>query len=288
MSNNKVVPIEKKIAGSIEYIAFQNGNNYVVVKKDSTSANDIIFYYKKYSDYASFSSAFATPGSITYSSSIDVSISEIDIQSLLSSSSSSSSSSVTIVDGGSVSLGAKADSSATSDNGSFSLISLFKRLLEKISSGINSGGFSEKLSIAVTTSTTAYSANDNIGGIQTLTNFLRTSGGTGIVNGISLWALANQKPNLYIDFWDISPSGTYTNDIAQVISGDQASWLGHVEIGAGDWKDTGTISRVSKTGLGVIVKGNASRNIYMTIQDKTGVTFGSAAGLFYKIGMLQD
>lgn len=154
--------------------------------------------------------------------------------------------------------------------------------------GANVGGFTEKLSGSVTTSSTAYTANDNIGGIQTLTNLLRTSGGTGVLQGISFWALANQKPNLIIDFWDASPIGTYTNDSAQVIAGDHDKWLGQVEIGTSDWKDTGVISRVSKTGLGIVLKGNASRNVYMTIQDKTGVTFGSAAGLFYKVGVLQD
>lgn len=196
---------------------------------------------------------------------------------------------ISIGDGGSVSLGAKADTSATTDSGTFSLIALFKRLLEKFTAGINTGGFTEKLSLSITTSATAYTANDNIGGIQTLSNILRTSGGTAILNGISLWALGNQKPNLYIDFFDASPSnGTYTNDAAQIISGDHAAWLGRLEVAAADWQDTGVISRCTKTGLGIILKGNASRNIYMTIQDKTGVTFSSTAGLFIKVGALQD
>lgn len=155
--------------------------------------------------------------------------------------------------------------------------------------GANVGGFTEKLSVSITTSSTAYTANDNIGGILTLTNALRVSGGTGILNGISFWALANQKPNLYVDFWDASPtSGTYTNDAAQIIAGDHGKWLGRVEIATSDWQDTGVISRCTKTGLGVILKGNASRDIYMTIQDKTGVTFASTSGLFAKVGILQD
>lgn len=152
----------------------------------------------------------------------------------------------------------------------------------------NTGGFSNKKRIVPVTSITAYTANDNIGGIITLTDILRVSGGTEILHNIDLWALANQKPNLYIDFWDASPSGTFTNDATQVIAGDHAKWLGFVEIEAADWKDTGLISRVSKTNLGLVLKGLASKNIYMTIQDKTGVTFGSVSGLFGNIGVLQD
>lgn len=154
--------------------------------------------------------------------------------------------------------------------------------------GLNTGGFSEKLSLSVTTSSTAYAANDNIGGIQTLTNLLRTSGGTGILHELSFWTLANQKPNLLIDFWDASPSGTYTNDAPQVVVGDHGKWLGSAEISVSDWKDTGVVSRATKSSIGIILKGNASRNIFMTIQDKTGITLGSTSGMFYKVGVLQD
>lgn len=151
------------------------------------------------------------------------------------------------------------------------------------------GGNSEKVSVSVTTSAGAYTANDNIGGVITLANLLRTSGGTGVLQGIDLWALGNAKPNLYIDFWDASPSaGTYTNDSAQIIAGDQLKHLAFVEVAAADWKDTGVISRCNLSGLGKLLKGNASRDIYMTIQDKTGVTFGSVAGLFVKVSVLQD
>jgi hypothetical protein len=43
---------------------------------------------------------------------------------------------VTIADGADVTLGAKADAAASTDVGTFSLISLFKRLLEKITAGL--------------------------------------------------------------------------------------------------------------------------------------------------------
>jgi len=152
----------------------------------------------------------------------------------------------------------------------------------------NTGGFTDKIAITPTTSAGAYTANDNIGGIITLTNALRVSGGTGILHNIDLWALNNQKPNLYIDLWDASPRGTYTNDTGQVIAGDHDKHLGFIEIEAADWKDTGVISRVSKTNLGLILKGVSSKDIYMTIQDKTGANFGSAAGLFGNVGILQD
>lgn len=152
----------------------------------------------------------------------------------------------------------------------------------------NVGGFTSKVAFAPTTSATAYTANDNIGGIITLTSLLRTSGGSGLLDTVSVWLLNNAAPNLYIDFWDASPSGTYTNDAAQVIAGDQLKWLGMVEVAVSDWKQTGVISRCTVNPPKFGVKGNGSANIFMTIQDKTGVTLGSTAGMFGYVTCLQD
>lgn len=152
----------------------------------------------------------------------------------------------------------------------------------------NTGGFTSKVLFAPTTSAGAYTANDNIGGIISLEDALRTSAGTGLIDSISLWALANQAPNLYIDFWNASPLGTYTNDSAQVIAGDQAKWLGMVEIAAADWKSTGVINRVSTRPTNFGVTAATGTTIYMTIQDKTGITLGSTAGLFGSVTFLQD
>src|SRR3990167_2130961 len=159
--------------------------------------------------------------------------------------------------------------------------------LTTLTSG-NTGGFTSKIAFSPATSATAYTANDNIGGIITLTSLLRTSGGTALLDTISLWLLGNAVPNLYIDFWDASPSGTYTNDVAQVIAGDQLKWLGMAEVAVTDWKQTGVISRCTINPPKLGFKGNASANIFMTIQDKTGVTLGSTAGLFGYVTALQD
>jgi hypothetical protein len=151
------------------------------------------------------------------------------------------------------------------------------------------GGNSDKLSFTITTTNgTAYTANDNMGGIVTLTSLLRVSGGTEVLEDIILWSKENQKPNLYIDFWNASPSGTYTNDAAQVIAGDDAKWLGMVEVSVSDWLDTGTISRATLRGLSILLKGSGSTSIYMTIQTKTAITYTSVSGMVVKVGVLQD
>lgn len=162
-------------------------------------------------------------------------------------------------------------------------------LTREIAGGINTGGFTTKVYFSPTTSATAYAANDNIGGIITLTEAFRTNASTGVLESISLWLLNNATPNLYIDFWDASPTaGTYTNDSAQVIAGDQSKWLGFAEIVVADWKQTGVISRCSIVPSRIGIKASSSKNMYMTIQDKTGITLGSASGMFGYVTILQD
>jgi len=140
-----------------------------------------------------------------------------------------------------------------------------------------------------TTNGTAYTANDNIGGIITVAALLRLDGGTGVLQELMLWSKENQKPNLYIDFWKASPSvGTYTNDAAQVIAGDEADWIGFKELAVADWKDSGTISRCVLSNLSQLLAGYAADDIFITIETKTAITYTSTSGLIVKAGIFQD
>lgn len=151
------------------------------------------------------------------------------------------------------------------------------------------GGNSDKITNTITTTNaSAYTAEDNIGGINTIANVLRVSGGTEILMDILIWDKDDQKAALQIDYWDASPSGTYTNDAGQVIVGDSAKWLGTVEVVAGDYKTTGAVAKAVLTNLGVVLKGNGSRNIFFTIKTTDTPTYTSTSGLVVKHGVLQD
>lgn len=151
------------------------------------------------------------------------------------------------------------------------------------------GGDSDKISnTIVTTNGSAYTAEDNIGGINTITNALRTSGGTEVLIDVLIWDKDDQKAALQIDYWDASPSGTYTNDAGQVIAGDSAKWLGTVEIAAGDYKTTGAVAKASIKNIGLVLKGDASRDIFFTIKTTETPTYTSTSGLIVSHGLLQD
>lgn len=155
------------------------------------------------------------------------------------------------------------------------------------SATVSSGGFTGVSTLTVATSTGAYTYSDNVGGILTFTNAARNNGGTSTLNDVVIWDLSNQKSSLTIHFWDASPSGTYTDNAAQVIAGDQAKFLGQVKINAADYTTVGAIATVDITGLSkAIVCASGSTSVYATIFIEGAPTYAANALIvkliFYK------
>lgn len=147
-----------------------------------------------------------------------------------------------------------------------------------------------KISTSVSTSTAAYTSGDNIGGIITLTNVARYTGGSAQLTEMEIWDNENQKPSITIDFYSASPSGTYTDNAAQVMAGDGGVWLGSINISSESYTTTGGIARY-KLPISVLTAymyGSASRNYYMTITTTSTPTYSNANGLIIKTGFKQD
>lgn len=151
------------------------------------------------------------------------------------------------------------------------------------------GGNTAIIRNTITTSTTAYSANDNIGAINTMSGALRISGGTGIIQDLELWDKNAQNVAMYIDYWQSSPSnGTYTDNAAEVIAGDHATHLGTITIGTGDWVTRGAVSRAYISGIGLGIKATSGTSIYFTIYTIGAPTYTTTSGLETKHTILQD
>jgi hypothetical protein len=148
----------------------------------------------------------------------------------------------------------------------------------------------KKISTSVTTSADAYTSGDNIGGIITLAAVARQTGGSAELYEVSIFDQENQKPNLVIDFYSASPSGTYTDAAAQVMAGDGGVWLGSVQVASANYATQGAIARftVSKNLLSVFCTGSANTAYYMTISTTSTPTWASANGLIIKTTFKQD
>ena len=130
----------------------------------------------------------------------------------------------------------------------------------------------------ITTTTSAYSVGDNVGGVITLTNCVRNSSTTSQITDLALWDLSNQKSAFTIHFWKATPpNGTYTNDVSQVIAGDQAYYLGMVNIISSDWITVGAIATLNVTNINIGIKPTTGTSIYATYVIGNTATYAASA-----------
>jgi hypothetical protein len=140
----------------------------------------------------------------------------------------------------------------------------------------------------ITTSTTAYSSGDNIGGINSATAAIRVSGSTATLIDLTVWDKENQKPAITIDFWSSSPSsGTYTDNAAEVIFGDQSRYLGSVSVASADYITTGIVARANIKNIITTLK-SSDTIIYYTITTTSTPTYSTTSGLLIGLGIKQD
>jgi hypothetical protein len=105
---------------------------------------------------------------------------------------------------------------------------------------------------------------------------------------ITIWDKDNQNAVFEIDFWNASPSGTYTDNSAQVSAGDHAKYLGTVKISAADYSTTGAISRVNIKTINMLIKASGSANIFATVKTTGTPTYTTTSALVFSFGFLQD
>jgi len=132
-------------------------------------------------------------------------------------------------------LGAKNDSTASDDSGTFSLIALFKRFLSTSLSG-----HSTTVTITRPANTTAYTANDAIGdtggsAILTFANMCRNSGGGEVViTSIEVEADIASVPSGMTGFtarlYNASPTAIADNAAWDLVSGDRGKYLGKINL----------------------------------------------------------
>lgn len=110
---------------------------------------------------------------------------------------------------------------------------------------------------------TNYTAGDAIGGIQTLTNAVRVSGGTALLNSVLLIDKSNQKQAITILFFESNPAAATTADNSPFAwSTDIAKYIGKVDILAADYTTTDSIGTAMVGGLARLFKASGSANLY--------------------------
>ncbi len=164
-----------------------------------------------------------------------------------------------------------------------------KELKDAVKTNSVIGGVSTRISVTPTISASPdYSSGDNVGGIQSIPLAVRTSSGTATLFQLDIWDKAAQNSAFIIDFWDASPSGTYTDNAAEVIAGDDGKYLGSVYVSSADWVTTGAVSRCSIKGIGLLVKPSTGTTVYATVLTTSVPNQASTSDLIFKYSFIQD
>jgi hypothetical protein len=134
-----------------------------------------------------------------------------------------------------------------------------------------------------------YASGDLLGVKLTLTNAIRVSGGSGLLQSIILHDLSNQKGALDVVIFDSDPSGTtFTNNAAfDVADADIVKIIGVVSIIPSDYIGFADSSVATKSGLAIPVAVAAGRNLYACVVSRGTPTY-TANELGIAFGFLQD
>lgn len=150
----------------------------------------------------------------------------------------------------------------------------------------NVGGYDTKINYVVPTpsSSTTFTAGNNIGGFININSLCRTTQSNFIVYEVEGFDYDGNTPPMTIDFFSI-PFQTVVTNTPTDLSGNIDRYLGTCTINQSDWITTGGISRFSVKYVGIVMVG-IEKNILITTN--SNVTYTGTNRLNVKIGALQD
>jgi hypothetical protein len=192
-------------------------------------------------------------------------------------------------DGALTTVGLEADAAITNPASSGTLMAFIKGLLTSTQANANVGGKTFTIKVNPTISTSAYSAGFTVGAIQTLTNAVTKSGGTGILESLVLLDKSHQNQPMDILIFDVNPAAATTTDHATfVISTNDVNVIARVSVAASDYVQiAGGESIAVKSGLGIAVQASGSATLY-AVAVTSGTPTYSANALQWVWGILQD
>lgn len=205
-------------------------------------------------------------------------------------------------------IGAKADDAASSDAGTFSLIALFKRLLERVTTLIKTAGqgtmanshpvaiASDQSAVAVKTTAIVkeqeitrpsnadiYAINDVVGNTGTpavgvLTDFFSANGASGYLAKFELWTsqAANVAP-YRIHLFNAAPTAIADNAAFTLLYADIPKYLGYIDISNMSQEGGSSTAALGLwTGQLLLKAAVDSRNLHYVITTKAAFTPASA------------
>lgn len=150
------------------------------------------------------------------------------------------------------------------------------------------GGWGDIIVPTLAVSTSAYSSGHCVGGKLTLTNAVRVSGGTAIIQSVFLVDRANQKPALEILVFDSDPAGTFTDRAAfpTLALADSARAKRRISIATSDWVTVAGHAYADVTAISKVLKASGTRNLFAVMSTTSTPTFAATTDLILGFGIL--
>lgn len=151
-------------------------------------------------------------------------------------------------------------------------------------------GNTSLIEVTPTISTSAYASGDQLGGLQTLTGALRVSGGTGVLENITVLDKDKEASAMTIFFFDDSPTVASSDNAALSISDAEMAdkCIGHVSLAAIDYKSISGSSIATVRNVGLALKAASGTSLYAIAMIEGTPTYGGTADLVFRYGILQD
>lgn len=154
-----------------------------------------------------------------------------------------------------------------------------------------------RIAATPTVSTTAYTIGDCVGSVMTFTSAALASGGTGMVTGavLSCQAANTVTPDLDLLLFEISPTGTFTDNVAPTLTDanlETARYVATVKFRTADYtllpSNTTCAGRVLDGQPAVDFVTSGSANLFGLFIARSAFTLAGTTDLVVALRILQD
>lgn len=142
----------------------------------------------------------------------------------------------------------------------------------------------------VTSNGAIYASGDQIGVVMKLENALQDTKGMAFLRSIIALDKSKQKAAFDVFFFNQAPvNAVADNSAADISDAEMAKCLGSVSVVAGDYADLANSSLATKSGLGLLLKGETamSKDLWILVVSRGTPTYTSVQDLTLKLALEQ-
>lgn len=151
------------------------------------------------------------------------------------------------------------------------------------------GAQSAVLDVTLTLDTSAYASGDLIAETQEVANAVTFTGGTAVLQSLTITDEDDQGVALYVVFLKTNVTMGSENSAPSISDANSREILGWVPVATTDYLDVGGAKIACVKNLGLVLQAaTGATSVYVAVVNSTGTPTYTASGLKLKIGVLQD